>query len=98
MRLELERPPERAAPEVEVAQPETGDVVAAAVERTEVAHVTTHADVGIEEAHHAGADVESEVVLGVCVEKLARVLDIRPNQADSAEHVRTPGPAGPPTH
>ena len=60
--------------------------------RAEVADVAAQADVVAEEAHHAGADVEPEVVAVDVVKELADVVDLRLDQPAAAT-TRTAAPA-----
>ena len=83
--LELERHADRSTPELEAAQAETGDVVAAPIKGSEVADVPADADVLSEESHHSAADVEPEIVLACHVEEAPDVLNFRPDRSDAAE-------------
>src|SRR5262245_12650768 len=71
--LPAERHANRAAPEVEVAEPEIEVVVRFVVlKRTEVTQVAADADVVVEETVHASADVDTEVVGAELVEECRR--------------------------
>src|SRR4029079_1003040 len=86
--LELEREPDRSSPVVEVRQREPGDAVGfRSAEAAEVPEVSAQSDVLREEAHHAAAEVEAEVVLGRDVERLTDVLHVAADEAAPADDV-----------
>ena len=93
--LELERYAERAAPELESAQPNPGDVVGRSIEGSKISHVSADADVLREESHHAATDVEPEVVLARDVEDSPDVLHLGSDESDATDRVWPNGSAMP---